>query len=89
MKTFAGKHKVFYGYEYEFAFRLDEEPQQEGFSNIEYYTDSLYAIGSIKSIKVISGGSNYTMPPMIPGVFLNKRFRGSFTPLIEDGKITL
>ena len=85
---FAGKHKVFYGYEYEFAFRLDEEPQQEGFTNIEYYTDSLYAIGSIKSVKVISGGSNYTMPPMIPGVFLNKRFRGSFTPLIEDGKIT-
>ena len=85
---FAGKHKVFYGYQYEFAFRLDEEPQQEGFTNIEYYTDSLYAIGSIKSVKVISGGSNYTMPPMIPGVFLNKRFRGSFTPLIEDGKIT-
>ena len=85
---FAGKHKVFYGYEYEFAFRLDQEPQQEGFTNIEYYTDSLYAIGSIKSVKVISGGSNYTMPPMIPGVFLNKRFRGSFTPLIEDGKIT-
>lgn len=85
---FAGKHAVFYGYEYEFAYRLPTTPQQEGFTNVQYYTDSLYAIGSIKSIKVISGGKNYTIPPQLPGVFLNKRFRGSFTPLIEDGKIT-
>ena len=85
---FAGKHAVFYGYEYEFAYRLPTTPQQEGFTNVQYYTDSLYAIGSIKSINVISGGKNYTIPPQLPGVFLNKRFRGSFTPLIEDGKIT-
>ena len=86
---FAGKHAVFYGYEYEFAYRLPTTPQQEGFTNVQYYTDSLYAIGSIKSINVISGGKNYTIPPRaLPGVFLNKRFRGSFTPLIEDGKIT-
>ena len=84
---FAGKHAVFYGYEYEFAYRLPESPQQEGFSNIQYYTDSLYAVGSIKRVKVISGGKNFTIPPLLPGVFLNKRFRGSFTPNVEDGKI--
>ena len=84
---FAGKHAVFYGYEYEFAYRLPESPQQEGFSNVQYYTDSLYAVGSIKRVKVISGGKNFTIPPLLPGVFLNKRFRGSFTPNVEDGKI--
>jgi hypothetical protein len=85
---FAGKHAVFYGFEYEFAYRLPKAPQQEGFSNVQYFTDSLYAIGSIKNVKVISGGKNFTLPPQLPGVFLNKRFRGAFTPLIEDGKIT-
>jgi len=85
---FAGKHAVFYGYEYEFAYRLPQAPQQEGFTNVQYYTDSLYAIGSIKSVKVISGGNNYTIPPQLPGVFLNKRFRGAFRPLIESGRIT-
>tara|TARA_Y100000361_G_scaffold69963_2_gene61763 strand:- start:512 stop:12706 length:12195 start_codon:yes stop_codon:yes gene_type:complete len=85
---FAGKHPVFYGYEYEFAYRLPYTPQQEGFTNVQYYTDSLYAIGSIRSVKVISGGKNYTIPPILPGVFLNKRFRGSFKPLIQEGRIT-
>lgn len=85
---FAGKHAVFYGFEYEFAYRLPKAPQQEGFSNVRYFTDSLYAIGSIKNVKVISGGKNFTLPPQLPGVFLNKRFRGAFTPLVEDGKIT-
>jgi hypothetical protein len=85
---FAGKHAVFYGFEYEFAYRLPKAPQQEGFTNVQYFTDSLYAIGSIKNVKVISGGKNFTLPPQLPGVFLNKRFRGAFTPLIEDGKIT-
>lgn len=85
---FAGKHAVFYGFEYEFAYRLPKAPQQEGFSNVQYFTDSLYAIGSIKNVEVISGGKNFTLPPQLPGVFLNKRFRGAFTPLVEDGKIT-
>ena len=85
---FAGKHAVFYGYEYEFAYRLNSVPQNEGFTNVQYYTDSLYAVGAIKRVKVISGGKNYTMPPQIPGVFLNKRFRGDFTPVIESGRIT-
>ena len=84
---FAGKHKVFYGYEYEFAYRLPASPQNEGFTNVQYYTDSLYAVGAIRRVKVISGGRNYTMPPQIPGVFLNKRFRGAFTTNITDGRI--
>ena len=84
---FAGKHPVFYGYEMEFAYRLTTTPQNEGFTNVQYYTDSLYAVGAIKRVKVISGGKNYTMPPLVPGVFLNKRFRGAFTPNIIDGRI--
>jgi len=85
---FAGKHAVFYGYEYEFAYRLAQTPQNEGFTNVQYYTDSLYAVGAIKRVKVISGGKNYTMPPQVPGVFLNKRFRGAFTVNITEGRIT-
>ena len=84
---FAGKHAVFYGYEYEFAYRLPSTPQNEGFTNVQYYTDSLYAVGAIKRVKVISGGKNYTMPPQVPGVFLNKRFRGNFELNITDGRI--
>ena len=85
---FAGKHAVFYGFEREFAYRLPASPQNEGFTNVQYYTDSLYAVGAIKRVKVISGGKNYTMPPQVPGVFLNKRFRGAFTVNMTDGRIT-
>lgn len=85
---FAGKHAVFYGYEFEFAYRLPASPQNEGFTNVQYYTDSLYAVGAIKRVKVISGGRNYTMPPQVPGVFLNKRFRGAFTVNLTEGRIT-
>lgn len=69
-----GDKKVDYVSKFSFAYLLDAIPDYDGTGNINYTTESLFAIGRIADIKISNGGKSYKKIPTVLGVKPNREF---------------
>jgi hypothetical protein len=68
---FTGEKELLYVTNNKFLYAVDSEPQYQGTGNINYVTDSRFALGKINSVSIDNSGVGYKNIPIITGVYVS------------------